>query len=236
MLPAQVEIPAFERTRLVDDVTDRLRSMIIDGTLAPGTTLLQIDLAERLGVSRTPLREAFRILEYEGFVRIANGNKTLEVVELSDDDIIELYQFREVIDGLAARLAAKRGISDADYEMLMGRIDEMHSLDVSRDAAARAAAHAAFHVRIAELSGNRLVCNQVQMIRFTSQMLARRMADMGTSDPALVVHLTAGGEADHRAVVEAIRGGEGSDAESIARRHIRRTVRSELVPSESNRH
>src|SRR5579862_4729146 len=128
MLPAQVEIPAFERTRLVDDVTDRLRSMIIDGTLAPGTTLLQIDLAERLGVSRTPLREAFRILEYEGFVRIANGNKTLEVVDLSDDDIIELYQFREVIDGLAARLAAKRGISDADYEMLMGRIDEMHSL------------------------------------------------------------------------------------------------------------
>jgi DNA-binding GntR family transcriptional regulator len=74
------------------------------------------------------------------------------------------------------------------------------------------------------------------MIRFTSQMLARRMADMGTSDPALVVHLTAGGEADHRAVVEAIRGGEGGDAESIARRHIRRTVRSELVPSELNRH
>ena len=232
MLPAKEEFPAFGRTRLVDDVTDRLRSMIIDGTLAPGTTLLQIELADRLGVSRTPLREAFRLLEYEGFVRIVNGNKTLEVVELSDNDILELYQFREVIDGLAARLAAKRGISDADCDALMSRIDEMHALDPSRDAAARAAAHAAFHVRIAELSGNRLVCNQVQMIRFTSQMLARRLADLGARDPDLSVRLTGGGEADHRAVVEAIRNGEGSDAELIARRHIRRTMRSELVLSE----
>ncbi|SNQ45270.1 conserved hypothetical protein [Frankia canadensis] len=231
MVEPGVAFPTFERTRLVDDVTARLRSMIIDGTLEPGTTLLQIELAEKLGVSRTPLREAFRILEYEGFVRVTNGNKTLEVVELTNDDIVELYQFREVIDGLAARLAAKRGISDADYEMLSGRIDEMHSYDPSapRDGAARAAAHAAFHVRIVELSRNRLVINQAPMVRLTSQMLARRIAELGTEEPAVTANLLSEGEVDHRAVLEAIRRGGASDAETIARRHIRRTMRSELV-------
>src|SRR5438093_10908651 len=100
----------FERTRLVDEVTDRLRSLILDGTLPPGQPLLQISLSEQLGVSRTPLREALRVLENEGFVRISNGNNTLEVVELSPQEMVEMYELREVVDGLAARLAAKRGI------------------------------------------------------------------------------------------------------------------------------
>jgi GntR family transcriptional regulator, vanillate catabolism transcriptional regulator len=225
------QMPTLTRTRLVDDVVSRVRTMIIDGTLPPGTTLLQIELSEKLGVSRTPLREAFRILEHEGFVRTANGNKTLEVVDLSDDDMVELYQFREVVDGLAARLSARKGIAEVDFDQLNKYIEEMHSMKPRnpRDAAARAGVHAAFHVGIAELSGNRLVVNQIPMIRLTSQMLARRISDLGFAEPDIAAGLLSEGEVDHRAVLDAIKNGGGSDAESIARRHIRRTMRSELI-------
>jgi GntR family transcriptional regulator of vanillate catabolism len=228
-LPAQ--IPALERTRLVDDVVSRLRTMIIDGTLAPKTTLLQIELSEKLGVSRTPLREAFRVLEHEGFVRATNGNKTLEVVDLTDDDMLELYQFREVIDGLAARLAARRGISDADFDSLNGHLEKMAVLDPRKpsEAVERAAAHAAFHVGIAELSNNRMVINQIPMIRLTSQMLARRISELGSAAPDVTTNLLGEGESDHRGVLDAIKSGGGADAEGLARRHIRRTMRSELV-------
>jgi DNA-binding GntR family transcriptional regulator len=228
-LPAA--IPALERTRLVDDVVSRLRTMIIDGTLAPKTTLLQIELAEKLGVSRTPLREAFRVLEHEGFVRATNGNKTLEVVDLTDEEMLELYQFREVVDGLAARLAAKRGISEADFDRLNGYIEQMAALSPSRprEAVERAAAHAAFHVTIAELSDNRMVVNQIPMIRLTSQMLTRRISELGSAAPDTTSALLGEGEFDHRAVLDAIKNGGGADAEALARRHIRRTMRSELV-------
>jgi GntR family transcriptional regulator, vanillate catabolism transcriptional regulator len=231
MEASDVIYPVLERTRLVDDVIARLRTMIIDGALPPGTTLLQIDLAQKLGVSRTPLREAFRILEHEGLVRVTNGNKTLEVVEPSREDMVELYQFREVIDGLAARLAAKIGISESDYLVLKGHLDRMHAIDENAvpDGSARAAAHAAFHAGVAELSGNRMVMNQVPMIRMTSQMLARRITGLGTVEPDVTAMLLREGESDHRAVLEAIRSNSGTEAEAIARRHIRRTIRSELV-------
>src|SRR4029453_5215247 len=105
-----VGVPLPERPRLVDDVTNRLRQMIVDGTLSAGQPLLQIELSKKLGVTRPPLRGAFRVLEHEGFVRATNGNNTLEVIGLSNEEMTEIYQYREVIDGLAARLAAKRGI------------------------------------------------------------------------------------------------------------------------------
>jgi GntR family transcriptional regulator of vanillate catabolism len=231
MVEFSAQVQALERTRLVDDVVSRLRAMIIDGTLAPGTTLLQTELAHKLGVSRTPLREAFRILEHEGFVRVTNGNKTLEVVNLTSDDMVELYEFREVVDGLTARLCANRGVSESDIDELTVHVKQMRDIVPSnpRDAAERALVHAVFHVRLAELSGNRLVINQVPMIRLTSQMLASRLAEVVSAEPNLGATMLNAGEVDHLAVLDAIRAGVAAEAERIARRHIRRTMRSELV-------
>jgi DNA-binding GntR family transcriptional regulator len=177
------------------------------------------------------LREAFRILEHEGFIRVSNANKTLEVVDLSDDEMVELYEFREVVDGLAARLAARRGIAETDFDRLEGYVDEMAIRDPRdpRDGVARAMAHVAFHAAIAELSGNRMVINQIPMIRLTSQMLARRIAQLRSASPKATATLLDAGDADHRAVLAAIKNGAWADAESIARRHIRRTMGSELV-------
>src|SRR5215469_15430926 len=99
-----------QRSRLADEVADILRKQIITGELGSGTQLLQIQLAERLGVSRTPLREAFRILERDGLVKISNGNKTVAVAHLGVEDQLATYEVRAVTDGLAARLTALRGL------------------------------------------------------------------------------------------------------------------------------
>src|SRR5215212_4073666 len=103
----------MRRVPLVQQIAEQLRALIIDGTIPPGTPLLQEKVAAELGVSRTPLREAFRILEQDGLVRVSRTTGTVEVIQLTPLDAAQLYQLREVIDGLAARLAASRHLEQA---------------------------------------------------------------------------------------------------------------------------
>ncbi|MCX4095635.1 GntR family transcriptional regulator [Nocardia sp. alder85J] len=216
------------RARLVDTVVDHLRTLILCGDLPPGQTLLQIELSQRLGVSRTPLREAFRILEHEGLVRVSNGNKTLEVVDLSVKDMLELYEIREVVDGLAARLAAKHR-DESRFDELASILREMNLADMANDVPRRTTLHADFHAAIAELSGNKHVIAQVPMIRLTAQMLSHKMRTMRIELPTVRAELIEQGEQDHREILEALRSGDERRAENAARRHIRKTMRSELL-------
>jgi DNA-binding GntR family transcriptional regulator len=216
------------RTRLVDEVTIRLRNLILDGVLPPGKPLLQLDLCEQLGVSRTPLREAFRILENEGYVRVSNGNKTLEVIDLSVEDMQELYAFREVVDGLAARLAAQRGVTPTELDELRAMTEAM---DETAPGASRTLSHADFHARIAELSANKYAIGQIPMIRLTAQMMARRVRTLVELAPEHSAELLEEGTDDHRGVVAAIEARDGRLAEAIARRHLRKTMRSALLQS-----
>src|SRR6266545_3240375 len=124
-LDAELDLRSTGRTRLVDEVITHLRQLILDQELPPGTALLQTELAERLGVSRTPLREAFRILEREGLVKVANGNRTIEVARFGPVDLRELYEAREVIDGLAARLQARQGLTGGLDRELRGLLTAM---------------------------------------------------------------------------------------------------------------
>src|SRR5690348_13675855 len=101
-------IPLVPRARIVEEVLHRLRDAILSNRIPPGERLVQTELAEYFGVSRTPLREALRLLQRDGLVRVADGNGTVEVVRLSREDMIELYAIREVIDGLAARTMAEQ--------------------------------------------------------------------------------------------------------------------------------
>jgi len=222
----------LRRTRLVDDVTRELREKIITGELPAGTQLLQVDLAERLGVSRTPLREAFRILENDGLVRTSNRNRTIEVVTIDARQLREMYELREVVDGLAARLAAKRGISAETERDLRQALDDMRASMKPYDPSRRIDAHARFHSLIAEASGNRRVEAFLPLIRVSSAALylpfindtsAVALVDGGQ----LVTHKEAmeGAQHGHEDVVEAIVAGGGRRAESAARRHIAGTLR-----------
>jgi len=221
------------RTRLVDEVTNHLRTLIITGVLAPGQQLLQTELSEQLGVSRTPLREAFRILEREGFVRVSNGNNTLEVIDLSPEDMVALYEMREVIDGLAARLAAERGIDELEHAHLTELVNRIARASKPMAAGDRAVAHADLHTRIAELSGNPHVIAQIPMIRLSAQMLARRLQTVIAHAPTVSDDMIEQGADDHQGVVDAIASGNAKQAERIARSHIRKTMHSPLLTAQS---
>jgi GntR family transcriptional regulator, vanillate catabolism transcriptional regulator len=214
----------LERTRLVDDVTNRLRKLIIDGTLVPGEQLRQVEAAQRLGVSRTPLREALRILEREGFVRTRKRINTAEVVDLSLSETIELYEFRAVIDGLAARLSARYGISDSEYHQLKDSLHSVRTPTGPEVADQQAGGHADFHALIADLSHNRYVQSNVPIIRFTHERFARRLRSLDQEELNIAAQAMQRSEHDHVGILEAIYSGDSRAAESMALSHIRRTI------------
>ena len=92
-------------TTLNARVTDRLRTAILDGRIAPGSALNQRDIAEQLSVSRMPVREAFRALEIEGLIRALPRRKAI-VVELSPDEIADVYDVLATLEARAAERAA----------------------------------------------------------------------------------------------------------------------------------
>jgi GntR family transcriptional regulator, vanillate catabolism transcriptional regulator len=221
------------RPRLVDDIVLTLREMIISEALRPGTQLLQIELAERLGVSRTPLRESFRILEHEGLIRTANNNRTVEVVPITSEDLRQMYQVREVIDGLAARLITKMVPSTELLDQLRDKVRVMKEARHPYNPAQRVQAHTEFHTLIAEHAGNPKLLTYLPMIRTSSASLylpfinnpeATKLVDNGK----LVSHeeLFDRTDRDHLAIVEAIKSGNARSAEAVARRHIRVTLRN----------
>ena len=109
-----IKLDSYKPLREV--VTETLREAIVSGILKPGERLMEIQMAEELGVSRTPVRESIRKLELEGFVVMVPRRGTY-VADLSIKDINEVYEIRTVLDVLAAGLAAER-ITEEELEEL----------------------------------------------------------------------------------------------------------------------
>jgi GntR family transcriptional regulator of vanillate catabolism len=221
----------LNRPRLVDDVVRVLREKIVRGELPAGTQLLQIDLANQLGVSRTPLREAFRILENDGFLKTSNNNRTVEVVTFTAAEMRDMYEIREVIDGLAARLAAAQSLSAEAEAQARRLLAEMASTSKPHDPLRRVEAHAAFHSFFLEHSGNGRLGGMIPLIRASSAALFLPFIDNPEG-----VHLTVDGKPtthkqlldesqdSHRTILDAVREGRASKAETAARQHIARTL------------
>ena len=222
-LPA---IQSFERTRLVDEVTAHLRDLILSGTLAPGTQLLQIELSEKLGVSRTPLRESFRILERDGLVRISNGNRTVEVVSFAPETLKEMYEVREVIDGLAARLAAENGLANEQDKEVRDALRTMDDSVSPYKHDAYVTAHAVFHVAIVQGCGNKRLAAQLPMVRMTASSMRFAISETEAETRTGLLHKSS---EEHSAIYEAIVKGDQRGAEKAARRHIASSRRSWLL-------
>jgi len=103
-------------------VVARLRQLIIDGRFPPGERLAELAVAEALGVSRTPVRLAFRTLEQEGLLQKA-GKRGFLVREFSEADVLCALEVRGVLEGLAARHLAERGVDDAVRRQLLACLD-----------------------------------------------------------------------------------------------------------------
>ena len=203
-------VTPLTRRRLVDDATQALRDAILNGRLPSGTRLRQMDLAAQLGISRTPIREALGRLQQEGLLEILPA-AGVRVAVLDLDEAVALYDVREVLDGLAARLAARR----ADRTTLMAlekSLARMARCLERQDANQWFPAHVAFHDTIFRASGNARLQALSAVVRLSIRHFhplllrtARRLEDAYR---------------EHRAIFEAIAAPDGLKAERLARAHI----------------
>ena len=113
------------RPTLSDEVYERLRDEIVKGLIRPNERLVEVDLAERLGVSRTPIRESLKRLSSDGLIH--GGRHHLVVREHAPQEVREIYESRAALEGYAARLAAQRATKEE-----LQRIASFHERDISR--------------------------------------------------------------------------------------------------------
>jgi DNA-binding GntR family transcriptional regulator len=153
---------------LRDVVFNTLRQGILTGVLKPGERLMEIHLAEKLGVSRTPIREAIRMLELEGLVTMI-PRKGAEVSRISKQDIRDVLEVRLVLDSLATRLACER-ITDDQKEELRRCAEEFEKATASRDVTLIAQADVRFHDVILAASHNKRL---IQMVNNLAERIYR---------------------------------------------------------------
>jgi len=132
-------------------VLAELRRLLVTGELAPGAPVRQEALAERLGVSRVPLREALKVLEGEGHVVYAR-HRGYVVAELSVEDLVEVYRLRELLEAEAIRVATPR-VTPSHLEALQAASDAVEVADRDGDVAEITAANRAFHFLLFDAAG-----------------------------------------------------------------------------------
>nr|WP_296763638.1 GntR family transcriptional regulator [Rhodococcus sp. (in: high G+C Gram-positive bacteria)] len=144
-----------ERKSLREIAYDTIRARIVDLSLAPGSRLVERDLATELEVSRIPLREAMQQLQQDGLVVLVPRQGAI-VSPFTVDDVRDLFDVRESLEVLAARLAAERADA-ASLTALSAQLDAARAATAADDKPAIAAANAKFHSMIVEMSANPLL-------------------------------------------------------------------------------
>ena len=153
---------------LRDVVFNTLRKAILTGELKPGERLMEIHLANRLGVSRTPIREAIRKLELEGLV-IMIPRRGAEVAQITEKSLKDVLEVRRALDALCVELACDR-ISAGEEQLLKEACDEFVRATETKDATVIAKADVAFHDIIVQATGNQRL---IQLINNLSEQMYR---------------------------------------------------------------
>lgn len=199
-----------KRLSLVEQTLELLRDSIISGALPPGTRLLEVDLAQELGISRGTLREALRMLENEGLVESFPGRGSY-VARLSERDIREVYSLRSLLEKEAVRLAIDN-VTQEDVRQLQGILDRMIAAADRGDAAEVNAYDLEFHQTIWAIAGHQRL--QEVLEGFISQV--RMYLTVNTQ----LYEDLAAGIADHVHIMEAIRNRDRTLAATNMGQHL----------------
>lgn len=156
----------FKPTVLVEQVSRVLREAILEGHLRGGDQLVEAELKEQFGISRSPLREAFRDLEKKGLVEIIPRKGTF-VKTITRRDIEEHFPVRSVLEGLAAREAYER-LTEEDQEEMALALENMKKAVVMNDAKSYWEHHLVFHEAFIHASGNLLLISLLETLRMHS--------------------------------------------------------------------
>jgi DNA-binding GntR family transcriptional regulator len=189
---------------------DELRRRILDNEMPAGSQYLEQTLADDLGMSRTPVREALIRLSDERLVEVKPRHGA-RILPVSASDMGEIYELLTALEAIAARRVAERGLNAAQLARLDACVDGMEQALVADDLIDWSSHDRAFHDAIVELSGNRRLAQVVAMFR--DQAHRARMQTL-TLRPKPVQS-----NRDHAAVVQAIRNRDGASAYDIHRRH-----------------
>jgi DNA-binding GntR family transcriptional regulator len=195
---------------LHEDVVSRIRAILLDGDIAPGARIPERDLCDRLQISRTPLREALKVLAAEGLVQLL-PNRGARAARLTDKDVRDLFEVCQGLEALAGELACER-ITDADIAAVAGAHAAMAQHYRDRDLAQYYRCNRAIHEAIVAAAGNPVlaalytsVTARIRRARYVAPMKPHRWAQ------AL---------AEHEAILNALQRRDGIGLAHILRTHL----------------
>ncbi len=212
MADTNFNINTNEYLPLRDVVFNTLRDAILTGKLVPGERLMENQLAEKLGVSRTPVREALRMLELENLVELV-PRKGAQVLDMSEKDIVNILEVRSALEGLATALACKKMTQEdlqqmknleEDFEKAVAENDVERFVDIDED----------FHDMIFAATENDKLVNIFRNLRI--QLYRYRMAQAKNNETSMSTIV-----AHHRSIIRAIENHDGEEGASIAQGHIK---------------
>jgi len=203
---------------LYEQVAERLRSRILSHTLSPGSWIDEQRLCGDYGISRTPLREALKVLATEGLVTM-KPRRGAYVTEMSERDVIEVYHLLSLLESDAASEVARRA-SRSD-------MDELARLHVELESAAQDrerffALNEAFHLRILEIAGNRW---RIQIVADLRKVMKLNRHHSLFREGRLAESLN-----EHRALVAALARRDAAAAEALTREHFRNGLAAARPP------
>lgn len=208
---------------LRERILETIRDAILSGALKPGEKVAEPELAERFGISRTPIREAFRQLESEGYLTVI-PRKGAVVVSFSEEDIEEFYAIKSILEGYAAHRACEK-MTDKEIDRLSAINEKLRALAESEDIRHFFKVHNDFHELFVKAAGNEtlfeLITNLVkkfQRLRIASLSLPGRM------------HLSV---KEHEKIIEAFRKRNADLAERLVRKNAEDGGRVLMEKSES---
>jgi DNA-binding GntR family transcriptional regulator len=206
-------LPASERAYR------ELKQLILDNEIPPGSQMLEMEAAARLGMSRTPVREAMVRLEQEGMVELRSRHG-MRVLPVSAEALGEIYEVLTALEGAAAEAAARRGASPAELAALRHAVDEMEEALAADDLSRWSRADVRFHRLLVELAGNRRLAGLVEQVSdqaHRARELTLRLRPKPTTS-----------NRDHAALVDAIAARDPARARGIHEQH-RRTASVMLI-------
>lgn len=190
--------------------TDLIRDAIIDGRLAPGERLKEVELATELGISRTPVREALLVLQTEGLVE-AVPNRGATVRAHTAEDLDDLYQLRALLEGYAARRAATR-ITEEDVARLRASCERFDALQENDDLRDLVKENVFFHSTIIEIAGSDRLASMVRKV-IELPLVYKSYIWYSHDQKHISAHY-------HRQIVNALMVGDAERAELIMKEHV----------------
>lgn len=199
--------------RVVDEAIAALREAILSGEIAPGEPLSVPALSARFGVSRSPVREAVLAMAAEGLA-VDRPRRGVVAVDVGPNEADAIHEVREPLEGLAARLAARR-IEGRTLRALEMILTEQEAAVDERDEAGFFRTNTEFHALIARASGNAELPRLLGSLEGRMALALRRVASRPGHRKAAL--------AEHRKVLKALAAGDRDEAESAMRRHLAAT-------------